>query len=165
MDIDPALRGNLRSARRGADGCATDCARDGRRSGSVALEPLFGSRARDDVLAVAPAELGSQLALLAPERLQPLLQPLHLGFDVGVMSLGQAMPEVDPLLAEFLDLAVDCLQVSHIPLQRAHPRPIPADAKRNDGSLGNVSRLPKSASITLPCASRVHAAPTTAERN
>jgi hypothetical protein len=75
--------------------------------GGVALEALFGPGAGDDPLPVAPAHLGSELALLLPQLFEPILDLPDLRLPFGVVSLGQGVPELDATLTELVDLAVD----------------------------------------------------------
>jgi hypothetical protein len=75
--------------------------------GGVALEALFSPGAGDDSLPVAPAHLGSELALLLPQLFEPVLDLPDFGLPFGVVSLGQSVPEVDATLAQLVDLAVD----------------------------------------------------------
>jgi len=71
----------------------------------VALEPLFGSRAGDDPVALAPTERGAEPAVLVPERLEALVEVLDLGPEGQVVNLREATPLLDPELAQLIDLA------------------------------------------------------------
>src|SRR4051794_15953333 len=69
-----------------------------------ALESLFDSRAGDDVVAVAKTESGFQRALLVPETVEVRAEALELGRNIGVVALGQDVPQLRPPLARLLDL-------------------------------------------------------------
>jgi hypothetical protein len=58
-------------------------------------------------LPVAPAHLGSELALLLPQLFEPVLDLPDLRLPFGVVSLRQRVPELDATLTELVDLAVD----------------------------------------------------------
>ena len=106
--------------------------------GGVALEALFGPGAGDDPLPVAPAHLGSELALLLPQLFEPVLDLPDLRLPFGVVSLRQRVPELDATLTELVDLAVDDVdlaldyfKVSHFSLQRRWTTAIPGPQNRN----------------------------------
>ena len=80
----------------------------------VALEALFGAGAGDDVLAIAPAKLRAQAAVFIPECFEPLVKPVQLLPQRRVGSFGQAPPQLDPLLAQVVDVVVYLLQVPHV---------------------------------------------------
>src|SRR5712691_10329404 len=80
----------------------------------MALEALFRPGARDDPLPVAPPQLRAELPLLLPQLLEPFLDAVHFGLQRRLIALGQVVPQLDPALAELVDLAVDVFQRSHI---------------------------------------------------
>ncbi len=99
----------------------------------MALQALFGAGARDDVLPVTPAELRPEAPLLLPKLFETLLDRVHLGLRLGVVTLGQPVPHLDAAIAELFDLPVNGFQRAHMPLQRRHGPAIPDPRKGNTG--------------------------------
>ena len=71
-----------------------------------ALEPLFGARATNDLLALAEAKAGLLAAERLPELLQACVELLDLALDGRVETLGKTLPEHLALLRELLDLGM-----------------------------------------------------------
>jgi hypothetical protein len=108
----------------------------------VALEALFGAGAGDDVLAVAPAELRAEAAVFVPELLEAFVEPADLLADGRVVPLRKALPQLDPLLAQLVDLVMDLVQV-HVHFQTYGPKalfPRAAEIPREDGEAGDAAR-------------------------
>jgi hypothetical protein len=74
------------------------------------VDPLFESRAADNLFAVAEAGLSSRLPMLVPEIGDPGIKLTQLGGEDDVMSTGQTMQESGTLLACALDLATNITQ-------------------------------------------------------
>src|SRR5437764_1483083 len=89
--------------------------------GGGSLQPLLGSGARDDVVAVAEAEGCAGLPVLGPQRLEAPVQGLDVGDDLRVVGLGQQVPQLVAFLVHTLDVGVDLFDRSHVATQRSAP--------------------------------------------
>src|SRR5437868_5987639 len=108
----------------------------------VALEPLFGARAGDDLLPVAPAELGPELPLLLPQLLEPLLERVHLRLEHRIVPFGQLVPQLDAPLAQLVDLAVNVLQRRHVPLFNAIRNALFPGGSRKHAAVSATEEIP-----------------------
>src|SRR5512142_588459 len=84
----------------------------GRGSGG-SLEPLFDPGAGDDLLTIAEPQPGTKGPMLVPEAVESFVDRADLGSHLRVVSVGQPVPELSPLLAQAFDLLVDLFDGSH----------------------------------------------------
>jgi hypothetical protein len=105
-------------------------------------EALFGAGALDDLLTVAVKHGGPRLPVLVPEIVDPLVQLLELGGDLGLVALfGQDVPQLGSTGGGTLDLSSYVVQISHRCIQRlnllGHSLPPAAEGKREDEKEAN----------------------------
>src|SRR5438132_4110401 len=131
--MSSALCPVMHARRRPREGCGASLnrgrrrRREGRllgRASGCALEPFLDPGPGDDVVAVAEAEGRLQRALLVPEVVEPVTQPLELGGGAGVVAMGKRIPELRPTLARQLYLVVNLSQ-GHVVGNAADGRLIP----------------------------------------
>src|SRR6185437_12280602 len=72
-----------------------------------ALEPFLDPCACDDLLAIAEAQAGADGSVLVPEAVEPRVDLVDLRSNLGVVLVGEPVPELGALFAQALDLLVD----------------------------------------------------------
>src|SRR5262249_18363318 len=95
------------------------------------LQPLLHPRAGDEGVAIAEAHAGPEGTMLVPELVELPVEPTDVVADGGVVLGGQPVPELGSLLAEPLDLRMDCRQRRcHTPYNVVLARGIPQETLR-----------------------------------